>query len=234
MSRRALLTPRVLLALVIIAVGVIYTLDNLRWIEADQVLYFWPALLVVFGVVRLVSGGTGGAAVVWMLVGLVLLVPRIWPRYRPLEWARDHWPLLLIAFGLYLAFSSLFARSPRHAPRRGGDGRDDAEINAFAFLGSFKRTSTSDEFRGGDLVAVMGGCEVDLRQATIAEGEAVIEVVAVWGGIELRVPGSWSVDLRVLPMMGGAEDKTTPPAVPGGERLVVKGFAVMGGVEITN
>ena len=47
-------------------------------------------------------------------------------------------------------------------------------------------------FRGADLIAVMGGCEIDLRQAAI-NGEAVIDVFCMWGGIEIRVPEDWTV-----------------------------------------
>ena len=47
----------------------------------------------------------------------------------------------------------------------------------------------------------MGGCEIDLRQAAI-DGEAVIDVFAIWGGIEIRVPEDWTVVGRVTPAHG--------------------------------
>ena len=79
----------------------------------------------------------------------------------------------------------------------------------------------------------MGGCEIDLRQASI-DGEAVIDVFALWGGIEIRVPEDWTVVSRVMPILGGVEDKTRPPQTAAGKRLVVRGFVVMAGVEMKN
>ena len=80
----------------------------------------------------------------------------------------------------------------------------------------------------------MGGCEIDLRQASIEPGtEAVIDVFALWGGIEIKVPDDWTVVTRVTPLMGGVEDKTRVPQTTD-KRLVVNGFVVMGGVVVKN
>jgi predicted membrane protein len=79
----------------------------------------------------------------------------------------------------------------------------------------------------------MGGCEIDLRKAGIAADPAVIDTFALWGGIEIYVPDDWEVVNRGFAVMGGFEDKTKRPVEPKG-RLVVTGFALMGGVEISN
>ena len=102
-----------------------------------------------------------------------------------------------------------------------------------AVLAGVNRGNTSKTFRGGDLTAVFGGCQIDLRQAAI-ESEAVIDVFAMWGGIEIKVPENWSVSGRVTPILGGYEDKTR--RVPDGtnQRLLVRGLVIMGGVEIKN
>ena len=83
-------------------------------------------------------------------------------------------------------------------------------------------------------MAIMGGCEIDLRRAAIAADEAVIDVFAFWGGIELRVPETWHVVGRVTPLMGGYEDKTSQVQQAGGKRLVIRGLVVMGGVNVKN
>ena len=95
------------------------------------------------------------------------------------------------------------------------------------------RGSNSPAFRGGDLTAVMGGCEIDLRQAEI-NGDAAIDVFAVWGGIEIRVPENWSVAFRVTPILGGVEDKTRPSLGASAHRLTIRGVVVMGAVEVKN
>ena len=80
----------------------------------------------------------------------------------------------------------------------------------------------------------MGGCEIDLRPSTIAEGPAVIECFALWGGIDLIVPEDWMVTGKVIPLMGGFEDNTKPATGGPRKELIVRGLAIMGGVEVRN
>jgi hypothetical protein len=77
----------------------------------------------------------------------------------------------------------------------------------------------------------MGGIELDLRGAGTATGEAVIDLFVMWGGIEIWVPPDWSVSNEVGLLMAGAEDKSGGSQAAR-HRLVVRGFAIMGGVEI--
>jgi hypothetical protein len=101
-------------------------------------------------------------------------------------------------------------------------------------MSGVSRGSNAAEFRGADLTAIMGGCEIDLRQASVAPGqEAVVDVFAFWGGIEMRVPEDWTVVSRVTPLMGGIEDQTRPSPTAS-KRLQVRGFAIMGGISIKN
>jgi hypothetical protein len=54
------------------------------------------------------------------------------------------------------------------------------------------------------------------------------------GGFEIRVPESWSVIFEVTPFMGGVEDKARISSDPSAPRLVIRGFVMMGSVELTN
>ena len=106
-------------------------------------------------------------------------------------------------------------------------------VSALAFMGGYSPRSTSQAFAGGDLTAFMGGIELDLRNCDMKEA-AVIDIFVMWGGIEIRVPTDWTVELRGTPILAGLEDKTAAPPVPGAKRLVLRCAVIMGGVEVKN
>ena len=112
-------------------------------------------------------------------------------------------------------------------------GGDTQKIDVTAILGGFDRRVHSQDFRGGEITAVMGGCVLDMRGASIAGGEAVINVFAFWGGVTIKCPPDWTVVLQGTPIMGGFEEKTVAPP-DAGKRLVIRGYAIMGGVEVRN
>lgn len=83
-------------------------------------------------------------------------------------------------------------------------------------------------------VAVMGGVELDLREATLTAHETDIYAVAVMGGIVVTVPPTARVEADGFAIMGGFEDQlehpgSTDPAAP---VVRLRGFALMGGVEV--
>ena len=71
--------------------------------------------------------------------------------------------------------------------------------------------------------------DLDLRQAQTSPEGAVIDAFAMWGGIEIKVPEGWRVVSEVVPLLGGYEDNTRPPADPEAVkgRLVVRGVVIM-------
>jgi hypothetical protein len=168
---------------------------------------------------------------IWFALGITFLSPPL-ARDQILELAIRYWPLGLVLLGLSVVAKAL--RGGGKAERKAERGSDSSSrVGIFALLASRRLRNASPSFQGGDLTACLGSCEVDLRQAEI-QGQAVLEIFAFWGGIEIIVPETWSVNLRVVPVMGGAEDSSRSPKIPTGEELVVKGVAFMGGVNVRN
>jgi hypothetical protein len=81
-------------------------------------------------------------------------------------------------------------------------------------------------------VAVMGGCEVDLRDAEIEAPEIVITAIAVMGGIEVIVPEGVEVELGGFVLMGGKGSKVRGTPRPGAPRVRVRAFGLMGGISV--
>jgi predicted membrane protein len=242
----------------IIAIGVLFTLDNLDMIYARDYLRYWPAILVLVGAVQLIQPqGTPGKLMGGILVtgGSLMLLDR----FDLIEFSIwDLWPVFIILFGFSLlrgargrSSGSRRSTDPAHeessgvfvkveqnifpGKQRGSGGNDtDDYIDGMAILGGFSRKSNAKDFQGGELTAVMGGCELDLRNATLIGEEATIEIFALWGGVVIRIPEDWSVVIKVMPIMGGVEDSTHPPKGESTKRLNITGFVVMGGAEIKN
>lgn len=217
-----------LAGLLLLTAGALLFAENLDIIDARRYWRYWPAVPLVVGLLKLASdGGRGDKA-----FGVVLTtfggahLAKVLGYWSP--GPADIAAVVLMTVGGYFIVRGFFGRP---APDVGPDASDT--ISGFAVLAGFERSNNSQSFRGGDLTAVMGGCEIDLRHASM-RAPAALDVFAMWGGIGVRVPEDWTVELRGMPLLGGFVDKTRSPAVATEKRLIVRGVALMGGVEIKN
>jgi hypothetical protein len=71
-----------------------------------------------------------------------------------------------------------------------------------------------------------------MRGASI-RGDAVLNVFALLGGITIKCPPDWTVVLNGTPILGGFEERTLRPQ-DASKRLVITGYAILGGVEVRN
>ena len=219
--------------LMVIGVGVLFVLHNLGMIYAGDYVRYWPVLLIIFGIAKLYEANSnkfwGGFFVV---IGGLMLFDRL-DMIDFHFW--DLWPLALIAVGGAILWNSLTRRSVHTVVLSSDEtASDESVLSLSAFLGGFEKKVTSPDFKGGNITTVMGGAELDLRNATIKGEEAVLDLFVVMGGVELRVPEHWVVTMKGIPVMGGFSDETRPPANAKTKRLVIQGTVVMGGVEIKN
>jgi hypothetical protein len=110
---------------------------------------------------------------------------------------------------------------------------DASVLQEFAFMGGGDRVVRSQNFRGGEVTAIMGGFHFDLRSAAIAGDSATIEIFTLWGGVDFRVPEDWNVVVQGVPILGVFTTTGRPVnAAPGSKTLVLTGTAIMGGVEV--
>jgi hypothetical protein len=103
-----------------------------------------------------------------------------------------------------------------------------------AFMGGAERKGVWTPPESLFVVAVMGGAELDFRQARFGPGVTEVNCFVLMGGVEIVVPPGVHVDLNGLAIMGGFGQAGTaaPAAEPGAPVLKIGGFAMMGGVEV--
>lgn len=224
------IAPKLLVGLGILTVGIVLTLDNFYVIDAERILEWWPAILVAVGLVRLLDPiKSRVVSVIFIIVGTVLLLDSL--NVADVD-VGDLIPLGIALLGGKLIWDAM--RRTSQTPLLAG-GDPNSTFSAFALWAGVKRQGTSDDFRGGDATAIMGGVEIDLRNANIRDGEqAVIDAFAMWGAVEVTVPENWRVVGKVMPLMGAFEDKTSPAKGTTGPVLVIQGTAIMGGIEVKN
>ena len=102
-----------------------------------------------------------------------------------------------------------------------------------AFMGGNVRKGSWAVPRRLKIVAIMGGVELDLRQARLAPGLTEIEVFAVMGGVEILVPPGVRVESMGMAVMGGFETSAGDADATSPDRpfIRISGLAVMGGVD---
>ena len=226
-AERFPITPRLIIGLAILILGSLWTLDNLNLLESEDFTRWWPVVIIAIGAVQFVNRKTNRIGpVLLMVAGAFLTVMSVSDYDFDLG---DLIPLAIALFGAKLVWDALGRRSAR-----AGIANDDSTVSSFAMMAGVHWQSTSRAFRGGEVNAIMGGVELDLRNVEIKPGdEPVIDALAIMGGVEIFVPMGWKIAASVLPIMGGFEDKTSR-ANETGPTLTVRGTAIMGAIVVSN
>ena len=260
--------PRVMLAgdfhwgliwgFIIVGVGVALLLDHMGVLAFGEVYRFWPLVLVVFGLMNITTQSGRGFGILLIAAGILLQLNKL--GLIRLSFA-DVWPLAIIAIGVLLIWGSLETRGVIRIKNRlrskinvdwtkpgaaeafrqriiEESSDSDTSMTAVAVFGGCERQYSGQHFQAGKVTSIFGGVELDFRDAEI-DDEAVLEISCVFGGVEIRVPETWQVHSRSLPMFGGFEDKTrqtkgADPTAAKRKTLIITGVIVFGGVEIRN
>lgn len=215
-----------------VAIGILLLLERNGMIAMREIVELWPLVLVVVG-----------SAVVWEAM-----------RGGSMKGSGACAGGLFWVVVLGVVLSHAYDRREAAAVTAG-----PGSINSFTLM-SGRRLPHEGTFAGGTVTNVMAGTHIDLRQASIPEGQSVvIDVFNVFGGTEIRVPPGWHVDIQTTAVMGGVNDQRTRTsesadepaasdavvsdastdiveagveAVAPAPTLIIQGVVVMGGVTI--
>jgi predicted membrane protein len=225
------LTGSMTIGILLIIVGSLFMLDNYNLINIPYEYFSWQYWFIAIGLLFLLLSRNRTIGIIFLAIGLFNLMPELWP-------------LILVLIGLHILFGRrrAFFRHGNLAfkiAQTGTEPPKQGEINdyveSFSIFSGGSKIIDSDNFRGGSILAIFGGSEIDLTNCKLADGENIIEVTAIFGGTTLMVPNDWKVNVDVLPVFGGFGDKRIKDpnkSFVEGKLLTIKGFVMFGGGEI--
>jgi hypothetical protein len=249
-------SDRLIIGILLVALGVMFLLDTTDALGPDIAVVgtYWPALLIAWALWGMIGRGLilrlGYFLVLVVGVAFLLSNLGVW------AWGvGELWPLLLVLVGLMLLFGNRLRPRRRRRPRRSygnvveanpageqrgggaasgaGERRGASYLRVSHIFGGGKEQVTSQDFQGGEVSAIFGGTELDLRDAGLSEDGAVLDVTVVCGGIQLRVPRDWTVTVQVTTLIGGVDTKRSQPRPEDARgELTISGAIVCGGVEV--
>jgi predicted membrane protein len=218
-----------LFGLLLILFGILFLLHQMGRLDfGDVISDFWPLILVLAGISHIVNNNfrnVRGGVLLIIIGGLFQL-----SKLEILSRSAWHyiWPVLIILVGLWMVAGSFGRRRTATAAQ----AREN-DLNASALLSGLEHRVESQAFKGGRASAIMGGIDIDLTQAKLAGDQASLDLSVIMGGIDVRVPRSWRVEVDGHPLLGAIEDKHTH--VPGEgavQTLFIRASAILGGIEI--
>jgi len=110
--------------------------------------------------------------------------------------------------------------------------RGDEYLDAVSIFGGVKKTILSKDFKGGEIVNVFGGAELDFTQADI-QGRVVIDITQIFGGTKIIVPSNWQVVSDLAAVFASVDDKRINRGVQDNNKiLVLKGVSIFAGVDV--
>lgn len=209
--------------------------------------FTWPMILVAVGLSIGISHRFRDYS--WLIIsgiGFFFLADDIWPN---LSFRNYLFPLIFIAIGLLIL---LKPRGRRRLFQQGTESSLAAEpidmppydttttsapdadmLDVTAVFGSVRKNVVSKNFRGGDIVTIFGGADINLTRADFAQHQITIESVNIFGGAKLIVPAHWQIRSEAVAIFGGIEDKRQQLSSSDPEKiLVLQGFVMFGGIEI--
>lgn len=234
--------------LILLIIGLVFFLRNFG-IHLPGWVFSWHTILIVIGLaVGAKRNFVGGGWLAMVLIGGYFTLQDI----ADLDFSSYGFALGCVALGLYMVLKpSRWNKDKWEKKKPDFNSADNLNneweaiekdeyaeadhIDSINIFSNSKHQIHSKNFIGGDVVTIFGGCDLNLSQADFKD-TMVLDVVALFGGIKIIVPPTWTVKSEVTAIFGGLDDKRSVLSMAEEKRkvVIIKGVALFGGVNIRN
>ena len=220
---------QVLWGVILIGIGLVLGL-NAFGITSINLFFdgWWTLFIIIPCLAGLISGKDFSGNIIGLVIGVFLLLCCRGILDFGLLWKLAI-PVVIVLFGIKMIFGNLLDGSSS-AIKRLEAANAQTRYGTAVFTGE-RMNFSGEVFQGAELNAVFGGVDCDLRGAII-EQDCVINASAVFGGIDILVPGNVNVKVSSNSIFGGVSNKTMGYRNESAPTLYIKGNCRFGGVEI--
>lgn len=192
--------------LIIILLGLTMLLNNLGLTQVkmgDLLSTYWPLILVYLGLSSLTEGlgRKGERRNLWVLPGerlvaLIILIVGILLLGRNLNLFQVNlsffwnlfWPIVIILFGINVL--------------KGVSGSGGTN---WAIMGGIEKNKENWKLKDKNYFAIMGGVDLDLTKAEIPDGDTILSLTAIMGGIDVLAPKDIPIECEGMALLGGVD-----------------------------
>lgn len=227
----------------IVVIGIVYLLFNVGVLpyEWKSIVLSWQSLLILLGVIGIcrrnyVSG------IILAAVGVVFLLPDFSSvlgfNYSAGTLHSMMWPAVIILAGLLVM-------SHRHRHHHGYQTNfsnhhrlsstneiHDGKVDYNLVMNGIDDVFLEPVFRGGEINTIMGGVKLDLRRTSLPEGETILKISAICGGVTLLLPLDWKLEIQNDSIIGGFVDHRYNREVNSDRKLIIEASSILGGGSI--
>src|SRR5688572_3301842 len=255
---------KVMAGMVLLAVGVILLLKNIGYFFPAW-LFSWPMALIVFGLfVGAKHNFRNPGGIILILLGCLFLAKKffyfdilweyVWPiiiiligvwmifgknhrrNFQPhgdLEKSAEN---AAASEANGITYPKLEPHFENPNPYDNISATEDDYLDNTSVFGGTKKLVLTKNFKGGEVVTILGGAEINLSQADI-QGRAILDVTQIMGGTKIVVPSDWDIKTsEMVAVLGGIDDKRIiqSGSINPNKVLVIKGTSILGGIDIRN
>jgi predicted membrane protein len=212
-------------------IGILLLVRNIGLYDTGQLLSYIPSLFILMGLYALYKtrfySVTGPLILILLATFVQLLVLGVVSWNILFTW----WPLILVLIGIDILFNRKHLFSPSKS--------SDQKVDMTAVLDEAKVSNTSKDFKGGNITAVLGESELNLKESVIEYPPARINIMVLLGETNINIPDDWQIEMDVVTILGDVSDKRSSTSSQRAgtvekPHLIIKGFVMLGDFSIKN
>ncbi len=222
-------TTNIFLGIVLIALGVIIGLNAFEITNIN--IFFegwWTLFIIVPCVFGLFNDTNKTGSIIGILIGVALLL-----------FVRDvisfdiilklAVPVILVIIGVSLIFKDVLNGKTKEKIKE--INKEQKGLEYVATFSGQDINFNDEKFTGAEASAIFGGVKLDLRKAII-EQDTVINVCAIFGGVDILVPDNINIKTNSTSIFGGISDKRKNKDKKEAHTIYINATCVFGGTDI--